>query len=108
MSRRIASTSPPYSHDIRSKLLGWPTSIAFAIVAHRRPRRERPGVEYSGTTSLALVAATNRSIGRPARFAIRPAVRLPKLPLGVREDDVAAVAADAAPACCRTCATAWK
>ena len=43
----------------------------------------RPVSRYAGTTSFALVAAMNRQIGSPARFAIRPAVRLPKLPLGV-------------------------
>jgi len=29
----MASSLPSYSHDIRSKLLGLPTSIALAIVA---------------------------------------------------------------------------
>ena len=68
---------------MRSKLLGWPTSIAFASVATEGRGSNRPVSRYAGTTSFALVAATNRSIGRPARFASRPAVRLPKLPLGV-------------------------
>ena len=71
---------------MRSKLLGWPTSIAFAIVCTDGRGSKRPVVEIcSGTTSLTLVAATNRAIGRPARLAIRPAVRLPKLPLGVQK-----------------------
>jgi len=38
---------------------------------------------YLGTMSLALVAATKRDTGSPARFANSPAVRFPKLPLGV-------------------------
>ena len=45
-----------------------------------------------------FVAAMKRSIGNPDRFAISPAVRLPKFPLGVlkmsAEDE--AMAADAA------------
>ena len=85
MSRRIASRSPPYSHDMRSKLLGWPTSIALAIVRTDARGSKRPVARYAGTTSFALVAATNRATGRPARFAISPAVRLPKLPLGVEK-----------------------
>ena len=40
---------------------------------------------YSGKTSLMFVAATKRSAGSPSRFAIRPAVRFPKLPLGVQK-----------------------
>ena len=52
----------------------------------RRAARSGRSSRYSGTTSLTFVAATNRAIGRPARFAISPAVRLPKLPLGVRDD----------------------
>src|SRR5258707_14740980 len=68
---------------MRSKLLGWPTSIAFDNVASDGRGSNRPVSRYAGTTSFALVAATNRAIGSPARFAIRPAVRLPKLPLGV-------------------------
>ena len=86
---------------MRSKLLGWPTSIAFASVETDGRGSNRPVSRYVGTTSLALVAATNRAIGRPARFAISPAVRLPKLPLGV-ENTISR------PACpsCPTCATA--
>ena len=41
-----------------------------------------PVLRYWGTTSFALVAATKRSTDSPIRFAISPAVRLPKLPLG--------------------------
>src|SRR5687767_12266436 len=84
MSRRIAWRSPPHNHDMRSKLLGWPTSIALAIVGTEGRGANRPVARYSGTTSLALVAATNRLIGSPARLVIRPAVRFPKLPLGVQ------------------------
>ena len=34
---------------------------------------------------FAFVAAMKHSTGRPDRFAMRPAVRLPKLPLGVEK-----------------------
>ena len=45
---RIASTSSRYSHSIRSKLLGWPTSIAFAIVRTDGRGANRPVVEVFG------------------------------------------------------------
>ena len=44
-----------------------------------------PDRRYSGTTSLTLVAAMNRLAGSPIRLAIRPAVRLPKFPLGRKQ-----------------------
>src|SRR5438105_12487955 len=68
---------------MRSKLLGLPTSIALASVRTDGRGANRPVERYAGTTSLALVAAMKRSIARPDRFAINPAVRLPKFPLGV-------------------------
>src|SRR6187401_34287 len=110
MSRRIASRSPEYNHDMRSKLLGLPTSIALAIVGTEGRGANRPVVRYSGTTSLTLVAATNRLIGSPARLAIRPAVRLPKLPLGVQTvmgGDEPGGARRTCPSSA-ACATAWK
>ena len=51
---------------------------------HRRPRRERPVGEVCGHDVVGIGRRTKRAIGRPARLAIRPAVRLPKLPLGVQ------------------------
>src|SRR5262245_27133213 len=70
---------------MRSKLLGLPTSIALVRVGTDGRGSKRPVARYAGTTSLLLVAATKRATGRPARLAIRPAVRLPKLPLGVQK-----------------------
>ncbi len=88
MSCRISSTLSWYSQSIRSKLLGWPTSIALAIVRSEGRGVKRPVTRYSGTTSLTLVAATKRVIGSPARFAINPAVRLPKFPDGVQHHNL--------------------
>src|SRR5262245_3176200 len=69
---------------MRSKLLGLPTSIAFASVRTEGRGAKTPVARYAGTTSFTLVAAMNRSIARPDRLAISPAVRLPKFPLGVQ------------------------
>src|SRR5262245_57307302 len=84
ISRRIAAASCPYNQSIRSKLLGWPTSMAVAIVRTDGRGEKGPDSRYCGTTSLTFVAATNFAIGSPALLASRPAVRLPKLPDGVQ------------------------
>ncbi len=81
---------------MRAKLLGFPTSMALETV-----RREARGINLplrrnSGTTSLVLVAATNWAAGRPMRFVNRPAVRLPKFPLGTENTAGAAVAGSCA------------
>ena len=65
-------------------MLGLPTSMALEIVRIDARGLNWPVARYAGTTSFAFVAATNRSMGAPARFANSPAVRLPKLPLGVQ------------------------
>src|SRR5229473_4582665 len=78
---------------MRSKLLGFPTSMALAIVGTDGRGSKRPVNRYSGTTSLTLVAATKCAMGRPARLAIKPAVRLPKFPLGVQTMTSAALEA---------------
>ena len=58
--------------------------MALAIVCTEARGSKRPLCRYAGTTSFTFVAATNFAIGSPARFAISPAVRFPKLPLGVQ------------------------
>ena len=81
-SWRIRPISSSYNARIRSKLLGAPTSIALATVRTDARVSYTPDRRYAGTTSLTLVAATNRRTCRPMRLAMRPAVRFPKLPLG--------------------------
>ena len=85
MSRRIASTIAVVQPQHALEVARVADVHRVGDRLHRRARR-RSGrcARYSGTTSLTLVAATKRAIGRPARLAISPAVRLPKLPLGVQ------------------------
>src|SRR5437773_10432469 len=82
MSHRSESKLSPYIARMRSKLLGAPTSIALATVLTDTRGLYSPVRRYWGTTSFTLVAATKRFTGNPIRFAISPAARLPKFPLG--------------------------
>jgi len=50
---------------------------------HRRARFEPAGVEIRGHHVVDVGGRDERATARPARFARRPAVRLPKFPLGV-------------------------
>ena len=70
----------------RSRLLGFPTSIAEASVAILGRTRSVPSAKKSGTVRLALCAKTIRSIGAPMRRAQRHAVAFPKLPLGMTNE----------------------
>ena len=58
--------------------------MALEMVLSEGRGREVPLARNSGTASLMLVAATNPLTGSPRRLAMSPAVRLPKLPLGVQ------------------------
>ena len=69
---------------VRAALMdfGAPTSIAFEIVGREAPGWNDPVFKYWGNTSFAFDAARKPRQGMPARLAMRPAHRLPRLPDG--------------------------
>src|SRR6478672_7729281 len=79
---RAASTSFPNNHSSRSRLLGSPTSMAFATVDTELLGSTRPDARYRGNVSLMVVGAANWLIGAPSFQAITPATRFPTLPDG--------------------------
>ena len=96
-TRRIAASTSsslmPAAGDVaahRLEVASITTTCARSCSGCRRPSRWRSSAprdvartgrlpDIAGTTSLTLVAATNRLIGSPARLAIRPAVRFAEI-----------------------------
>ena len=70
--------------------------MAFDSVGTDGRGRNAPVARYSGSTSLALVAAMKRATGSPIRDASTPAVRLPRLPDGTAKTTGAPIAGAAA------------
>ena len=73
MSRRIASTSPSIdpAHPLEIARVADVHGVGDRLHATARGVK-LPVARYSGTTSLTLVAATNRAIGKPSPLGHEP------------------------------------